>query len=339
MRPAGISVAALVLALAFVATACSTGEERADSDSPLGSPPGRYVLSGDEGVARIPFEVYCDEIMMDGLVNGRKARLMIDNGVMWDEILLFGSSRVDSMGLVYVDRVDVGGAGEGEAVQSGLASGVNVSFPGVDFADQIAIVTPESQGFADMWEADGQVCGTFFKHFVVDMDFDERLITLIPPDEFVPSGEALELSLAPVGAGSWAFPGTVTMSDGTRVPVSLTMDIGGVAALSVLVFDGSPLPVPEDAVEASLGYGIQGEIRGHRATLDALRIGDYVLEGVPAGFSESGGHSSAEDAVIVGFPVLSRFNITFDYPGGRVFVTPNARFGEPFAHEDPPISE
>ena len=39
--------------------------------------------------------------------------------------------------------------------------------------------------------------------------------------------------------------------------------------------------------------------------------------------------ATADDSVIVGFPVLSRFNVTYDYRRERIFVKPNARFGLP----------
>lgn len=324
----------LALALTCAVSACSKHEEPLEYSTALGPPPGEYSLASDDGMVRIPFELYRDEIMMNGEINGKKARIMIDNGRMWDELLLFGSSRVDSMGLSYAGQLSVAGAGEREAAQSGLAKDVAVAFPGISFTGQTAVVTPQSEGFAEMWEADGQVCGTFFKHFVALIDFDDSIVSLVPPGDFTPSPGMLELPLTQVGDASWAFPGTVVASDGREIPLLLTMDLGRVTALSVAVFEGSPLPVPPDAVEASLGYGIQGEIRGHKARFPALRIGDYTLESVPAGFSATAGNASEDDAVIVGLPVLSRFNVAFDYPHERILIVPNGRFDELFAYEE-----
>lgn len=329
MRSATRVTLAALLVVGAATVGCSADDVGTYSSS-LGPPPGEYTLQSPDGVARIPFEVYRDKIMMVGEINGRKVRMMIDNGVMWDEVLLFGSPLIDSLGLSYADETEITGAGEGEGVSSDVAVDVLIAFPGVAFTGQTAIVTPQSQGFAEAWEADGQVCGTFFKHFVVSMDFDESVISLIPPEDFVWDGEGQELSLTPVGAGSWAFPGTVVMPGGREVSLLLTMDLGGIMPLSVSISGGGVLAVPEGAEEAILGYGVQGAIRGHRAVLPALLIGDREFTDVPAGFSTTAGNESSEDGVIVGFPVLSRFNVVFDHTRERLYLSPNRRFAVPF---------
>ena len=91
--------------------------------------------------------------------------------------------------------------------------------------------------------------------------------------------------------------------------------------------------MPEGAREEVLGYGIQGAIRGHVAELPAVKVGDFVFENVPAGFSGDSGGASADDSIIVGFPVLSRFNLTYDYRRERIFIEPNGRFDEPFGND------
>ena len=74
-------------------------------------------------------------------------------------------------------------------MKSRTASGITISFPGVEFAGQSAIITPSSAGFAEWWAGtEGQVSATFLKHFVVDIDFDQMIITLIEPRAFRDAG-------------------------------------------------------------------------------------------------------------------------------------------------------
>ena len=165
-----------------------------DADSILGPSVGTYrVLSEDEPI-RIPFVIFRDDILMIAEVNGKQLRMMLDNGVLWDQLLFFGSPRIDSLGLDHGSQIQVGGAGEGEPVMSDMASDVTIRFPGIEFAGQPAITTPYSSGITNLWEgSDGQISAAFFKNFVVDVDFDRSVITLIEPDEFTYAGKGQEI--------------------------------------------------------------------------------------------------------------------------------------------------
>lgn len=172
--------AVLVFAISLSASVCSDAP-----DSALGQPPGQYkILSGGSEVT-IPFEVFRGDIRMVGEMSGKPVRMMLDNGYIWDPLLIFGSPRIDSLDLHCDGDGEVGGPGGGSLVRARTASGIVLRFPGIEFTDQTAIVTPESLGLTRMWEGtEGQVSATFLKHFVVSIDFDERMITLTDPSAF-----------------------------------------------------------------------------------------------------------------------------------------------------------
>ncbi|HSG27884.1 MAG TPA: hypothetical protein VLA34_05340, partial [Candidatus Krumholzibacterium sp.] len=74
-------------------TACrpARGGVDAAADSVPGPPPGTYRILSDDGSIRVPFRLHRGDVLMTCRLNGRPLRLMIDNGFLWDEILLFGS--------------------------------------------------------------------------------------------------------------------------------------------------------------------------------------------------------------------------------------------------------
>ena len=76
----------LVLALGVPALG-STDEP----DSALGPAPGKYTILSGGSEVEIPFEMFRGDIRMKGGIEGRPARLMLDNGYMWDDLLIFGS--------------------------------------------------------------------------------------------------------------------------------------------------------------------------------------------------------------------------------------------------------
>lgn len=325
-----IRAAALVIILARAAFAAGPAE-----DPVIGSAPGSYRITAPDGVIRIPFKLYRGDILLEGgRMNGRDVRMMLDNGMLWDQLLFFGGPRVDSLALAYDGEIDVGGPGEGDPVKSRTASGITISFPGVEFAGQSAIITPSSAGFAEWWAGtEGQVSATFLKHFVVDIDFDQMIITLIEPRAFRYAGAGIEVPMKPLAGGYWAIPGTIELADGRRVALDLAMDLGYNDFLQIDPREAHRLAVPERTLEASLGFGAQGETRGFMGRVRAVEIGEYRLPDLLTGFVSPDDKGEVTTEAMIGLGLFSRFNIVYDYPGHRMFLEPNRRFAEPSEYD------
>jgi len=326
----GLIPAAAVLALLVGHAAPSTAEK---PDSALGPAPGNYTILSGSSEVEIPFEMFRGDIRMEGEIGGKPVRLMLDNGYMWDELLIFGSPRIDSLNLDYDGEVEVGGSGAGSPVESRTASGVVVTFPGIEFTGQTAIVTPESSGLTRWWEGtEGQVSATFLKHFVVSIDFDEGMITLTEPSAFEYDGKGMEVPLVPLKDGSWGIPGTIEMPVGRRVSLDLMLDLGYNDQIQITTGGPHGFVTPEKAIEVSLGFGVQGEIRGHLGRVRGIEIGGCVIEDGLAGFVPAADSLRAHDEAMIGLGLLTQFNIVFDYPGHRMFLEPSRTFSTPYEY-------
>jgi len=325
-RKPGIILPGLILTLILCLGA-------GEGDPLLGPPPGSYRVTAADSTIVIPFTLFRGDILMNARVNGRPVRMMLDNGFLWDQILFFGSPLVDSLELVYDGEAGVGGPGEGSQVPARTASGITIEFPGVEFTGQTAIVTPYESGLTNMWwGTEGQVSATFLKHFVVDINYDRMEITLLPPGGFSYRGKGVEVPMKPLLPGAWGIPAIGEFADGRRVKLDLLMDLGYGDALELA--EGGPhgLRAPVNSVEGSLGFGAQGEIRGRFGRLAAVEIGGNRLEGPIAGFVAAKDSGSAFSEAMVGMEIFRRFNLVLDYPGRRVFLEPNWRFGDPFEY-------
>ncbi|UCG63207.1 MAG: PDZ domain-containing protein [Candidatus Zixiibacteriota bacterium] len=324
--------ASFYLPLLFAAL-LAIGASASDRDSLLGAPPGKYIiLSGDRQV-RIPFELFRGDILMRGEVNGREVRMMLDNGFLWDQLLFFGSPIIDSLDLNYDGEAQVSGSGSGDAVASKTASGITISFPGIKFTDQSAIITPYESGMTNMWwGTEGQVSATFLKHFVVGIDFDEMIITLTEPTTFKYKGQGLEIPLKPLLPGAWGIPAEVELMNGRTISVDLMMDLGYGDALQIDIGQANNIGVPEAAIEAILGFGVQGETRGNFGRVRSVRIGTYTLDSIITAFASVPDGAPSFHELTMGMELFSRFNVIFDYPNQRMFLEPNTRFAEPFEY-------
>lgn len=293
------------------------------------SGPGKVRITPENGSVRIPFEMFRNDIRMLGEINGREVRMLIDNGSVWDQLLFFGSPTVDDLNLQPSGEVQVGGAGSGEPVMADIAEGVSISFPGVEFSDQTAIILPyDPEKPNPWWGAEGQVSAAFFNHFVVDINFDTMMVTLIEPESFRPTRDATELPLMPLDDDSWAIPAEITMEDGVKKSINIMLDLGTGEPLWFNIGEEGDVALPEHHTRASLGFGTQGEIMGWFGRVPSISVGGHTLTDVLAGFSrrDEGGFSCGN--AIIGMGLFSRFNIVFDYPHRRMFLTPNKSFDQ-----------
>lgn len=324
MRLAPGIVASMVLLVSITWDSCSA-ETRQLSSSGLDY--GSYEILPESDQIQIPFELVEDELRLEAVMNGQPLRMLIDNGSLWDQLLFFGSERVDSLGMKPAGVAEVGGAGEGDSVPADLAFGVEIGLIGLEgqritFYGQDAIILPYEPGKPNPWSiAEGQFSAQFFKHFVVEFNFDEGLMTLTRPDAFVPADGWRELPIKQRPDGdSWTLPAVVTFHDGRRLELDVTMDLGWDEAFSVTTGEAHLVTPPAGLQKKLLGYGATGSIHGYLGTLPALEIAGHRLENVVTTYASREDGGADEGEFMIGMGALSRFNLVFDYPSNRIFL-------------------
>ena len=295
----------------------------------LGPPPGSYTIDGDARPVVIPFEYYGMNLMVDAEMSGTPIKMLIDNGVMWDELWFFTNTLTDSLGIEYEQALEVTGAGEGEGMDSFTASDVAIRFGDVQFTHQPAIITPAGQRISEMFPGvDGQLCGCFFKHFVTEFDFDEQRVILHEPAGYVYDGDGVALPMTRDEVGSYSIPVTVGVEGGKLINMDIFIDLGGVNVAHLVIDEEAGILRP-DAERVLLGHGASGPIHGYRGKLESLTVGGYTLIEPPTVFTEApeGGDSSN---VIIGLPAFQRFTVVFDYFREILYLEPNSHFAEPY---------
>ena len=328
-----IRIYRVIILLILTGIALASDNTGADGRAETGPPPGAYKMLANDGKIEFPFEIFRGDIRFLCEVNGRQVHMLLDDGYMWDQLLFWGSPEVDSLGLVYDGEIVVGNE-ESEKLVSKTASGITVVFPGVEFTEQTAVVTPSSSGNSSMWWGSiGQISSTFFKHFVVDMNFDKMIITLKEPDNYEYGGKGIEIPWQPLGFGPWSIPATLQMEDGRNISMKLLMDLGYNDQLQLAVGGKHNITLPEKKLPASLGFNIQSvETRGFIGRIPQINIGGCQINDLVASFVSEENSDQAIYEAMIGLGLLSRFNLVFDYQRHRLFVEPNSSFEEPFEY-------
>ena len=323
-------VLSLLMPVIVAFAASDSGSEETAEETP---PPGNMTVLAEDGRIEFPFELYRGDIRFKCEVNGHPVHMLLDDGYMWDQLLFWGGPEVDSLDLVYDGNTEIGND-RSDKLASRTASHITVAFPGAELSEQTAIVTPSSSGVSSMWAGSvGQISAGLFKHFVVDINFDRMVITLIPPEKFTYSGRGNAVRWEPMGFGPRSIPATLRAADGRRVSMKLMMDLGYNDQI-LLVADGEhQVPLPERKLPTSLGFNMQRqETRGFVGRLPGVEIGGYELKDLVVSYVPQDQSSGTSAEAMVGLGLLTHFNLVFDYHNQRLFVEPNKSFDRPFEY-------
>jgi hypothetical protein len=274
--------------------------------------------------------MFRSDIRMRAEINGRDCHFLVDNGNLWDELLFFGSPKIDSLDLNITGTTILGDTTADNPILADVAEEITIAFGDLEFSGQTGIITRYISGLPNPWEgADGQISAAFFKNFVVAVNFDESRLTLTKPDRFQYTGKGQAVPMHTGPFDSRTITAQVAVADDSPLDLELLVDLGGIYPLYLLVGSDGRISLPADAEEAVLGVGF-GADRGYLGHVSRLAIGGYAVENVLTAFKLAGEGASVFGDTMIGMPLLQRFNLVFDYFHGRLFLEPNRAFGNPF---------
>jgi len=320
----------------FALTMATLPSSAQHSKMRMGFTPATVTFPENKDVVEIPFEFIRDKIMVPVSVNGSEPMsFILDTGA--PIAVLKDSELVSALDLNIVGHAQVGGAGEGATSSVPLAGDVTFQVGSIEITGGTMAIGVGEQLPDFGW--DGVIGRPLFKNLVVDLDFANKVLRLYPPEKFAYSGNGSELPLT-IEHGSFPYVDTeVSIDGGDAVPATIVIDTGAGHALSLSVGNHNGLDLPKKTVSSILGWGANGVIRGRTGRVTSLKLGDYVLHDVVAGFPDANGmHALAANGLndrerhgILGAKVLKRFRVIFDYTNERMILEPNARLESPFA--------
>jgi len=302
----------------------------------MGPAPGTHTFLSEDGIARIPFELDLNHIILTATVNGEtKARLILDTGMPMPGLLLVGKENKGDMGMNYVARMPIpDDPGDGEPLMARIAEGVRLSLPGLELTGLFAIVEPEAGNLGSLLGAEDGVIGyELFSEFTVSIDFDKNEIILQEPDKFKMPPNAEELPLLMRNGFPW-LKCSAEMIGGNIAPLELVVDIGASHAISLNVGTHDAIVPPDNAIETLLGKTTSGPIYGKVGRIKSLHLGDMELHDVMSSFQTGPRHgpSAMEKQGNLGNDAIRRFNVTFDYKNKRMILVPNSHFHDLFEY-------
>jgi hypothetical protein len=280
-------------------------------------PAADFRIAGGKGSTSVPFDLVNGHIYLDGRLNGRVFRLLCDTGGA--NVITPAVAR--ELGVKPEGALEGKGAGE-KSEDVGL-----VKLESVQIGDAIV----ERQLFAvfDLARLEpaegaplpGLVGYEIFKRFAVRIDYGRRLLTLTLPSAFEAPKDAASLP--------FRFNGHTPQVDGSvdGVPGAFDIDTGSRASLDLLgpfVEKNSLVAHYKATLEGITGWGVGGPARSLLARSRSLKLGSVEAPDVVTMLSlqKKGSFSNTYVAGNVGWGVLRRFTVTFDYGSQRLYLEP-----------------
>lgn len=285
--------------------------------------------------APIPFKLLRNKIIVPVRVNrSKELNIILDTGMPSDGLLLFDKNLTNELDIKGSKRYRISGAGKGKISYASKVESALLTLSGNDFKNQSILILENNtmRGYP----TDGVIGGSLFNTYVVHIDYDTKLITLIEPSEFQADTIYEEIPLTFNDHGIPFLDAAISINGEKESEVFLYIDLASSEALELLIKPDMKFSLPEELSEKHLGRGLDGDIYGQFGHISSFRIGSYVLHDVPTAFPQASIRSRQQGADgILCNNALRRFNLIFDYSRAKLYIKPNREFHEPFVIRNP----
>jgi len=285
-------------------------------------------------LAEIPFELYHNRIYLPIRINNTGPySVVVDTGASTSGV---SEAKARQMGLRESGKASL--KGNGEAVgKVGLAKNVKINFDGIQLDLKTVAVVPFEQ--LESYEGrhiDGILGAELFKNYVVQIDYQEKVLSLYEPSIYAYSGHGDALPLHILKGGALALiQARIAVPGKGPVEARLAVDMGTYSALRLYrPFDEKQgLPVPGQKVMPAFGFGLGGEFPENLGRVQGFELGWGLKVGSPVtGFSQasSGVTAGGEYDGTIGGEILRRFKVVLDYSRQQIILERNVNFDDPY---------
>jgi hypothetical protein len=276
------------------------------------------------GVARVPFELFSNHIYVDGSLDGKPARFLVDTG----GANLLTPAAAKKFGLAGEGKLAGRGVGD-ELVDVSFAHAKEVRVGGAVLAKPVfAVMDLGKLSAVEGVPSDGLVGYEMFRRFGVTIDYAKRELVLVEQAKFVPPQGAavVPFELAdriPIVQGALdGVPARLSIDTGSRVSLTLHSPFAREHAL-VAKYRAAP--------DSVIGWGVGGPSRGRPARFGVLELGGLSIADIAGDIytGDKGAFATPDISGNLGGGVLKRFTVAFDYTAKRMYLAPNADFAKP----------
>ena len=286
----------------------------------------------------IPFEQRNNLIVIPITINRfLTLKFILDTGV--ENAILTEKLYADILDINYIREITIDGPGLIDSVEAYIANQITFGLPGGVIGQNMNMLVLK-EDYLQLSENIGEnvhgIIGyDIFSRFVVEINYDDNILTLHEPRRYKKSKREVEIPLDI--RGSKPFMNAVIYQGDQKASLDIMIDTGASHAALIDYNYLSGIDLPEKTIETRLGRGIAGDIPGYLGRIDAVEINcfDFSKILVSAPFDGVYNKVIKRGARIgtFGGELLNRFNVTFDYPHSKIYLREGNRYQDSFEYD------
>lgn len=296
-----------------------------------------FQLANNKKRIVIPFKLINNLIFIPIKVNGETLTFLLDTGV--EQTILFSLDDKQQVSLFHLQKINLKGLGSNDAVEAYKSSENKMEVNGyVDDEHEIYLILDQEFNFSSQVgiPVNGIIGYHFFKSHPIEIDYERKKIIVYSADNKKLSKKLMRNfkkdSIA-IEENKPYYVSNVTTTT-LSYPSKMLLDTGNSDALWLFLNKPTQLQLPPKTIQDFLGRGFSGNVYGQRARIPSFTFGSTTFENGIGTFPDSTSIKSLnfvkDRAGSIGGEILSRFQIVFDYPNGKLYSKPNSKCNEPF---------
>jgi hypothetical protein len=280
----------------------------------------------------IPFELVTRHIVVKVRINdSRPLSFVFDTG---DKVGIVNTDTANELGLKLEGQLRVGGAGA-DTLPGSFVKDATWTLPGLEgFSQPISIAIPLGRMAARAGrDLDGIIGSEFIKQYVVEVDYQSRVLKLHDKDKFAYTGAGESIPIQLNQMGYPLLDGEVIPANGESIKGKFVLDLGSSGSLvlmSPVVTQHNLLGNGMKTIKAIGVGGAGGQSNGQIGRVRSLQIGRFTITNPITLFSEDKAGAMATNQLVgnIGQLIAGKFKVFLDYNHTRIILEPNSTFNQ-----------
>ncbi len=297
-----------------------------------GALPAQTPAAATNAPVTIPFELVTRHIMLKVRINNsRPLSFVFDTG---DKVGIVDTEVAKELGLKLEGQLRIGGAGA-DTLPASFVKEASWTLSGLEgFSQPVAIAMPLGRMAARFGQDfDGIIGSDFIKQFVVEVDYQNRVLKLYDKEKFTYSGTGESLPIQLNQMGHPIVDGEVTPQNGVSIKGKFVLDLGAGGSLvlmSPVVSEHNLLASGIKTIKAIGVGGAGGQSTGQIGRVKSLQVGKFTITNPITLFSEDKAGAMASRALVgnIGQMIASKFKVFLDYSHNRIILEPTSKFAD-----------
>jgi hypothetical protein len=286
----------------------------------------------------IPIDVVNNLVVVPVILNETlPLKFIVDTGVR--TAILTQKAFSDILQLPYTRKYSIAGPGGEKIIDAYVTSNVSLRLPGVIGRGHALLVLEEDYLELRNYlgtDVHGILGYELFSRFVVQIDYQKKIMTLMTPDKFKPSKKFSVIPIRIQDTKPYLLA-PISIDSGHTLNAKLLVDTGASHSL-MLETDSDPrIRLPAKTVSGVVGRGLGGAITGKIGRIQSIELGNRVIRGVLVNFPDPDSYfpdslitSRVDRNGTIGGELLSRFTVVINFPQEKIYLKPTSQIRREF---------